>query len=200
MDSKLNELLSEIAHETAQGILAADEKSARAALEKIHASIESVLPVDGCTVTGAAKDEGTPVYRTPQHIIDFIYRVAKVPFADKADPELLDRIAWTHRLVPLKSGQKLKSDKRVAKTPQTIVFETTLQHGRKLSAQWSAKSTESNATAKLWDGDKHVAEITFFTNYQGMSWGRKITQHALKGLASRAGHKSRIRAKKREVA
>jgi len=101
------ELLSEISHETAKGILSGTEDAAQAALEKIHAAIASALPVDHHDGDGAAQDNGrarTPAapqeYRTPQHVLDFIAQVANVPFADMADPAFLTKIAEKFKLVP----------------------------------------------------------------------------------------------------
>jgi len=101
------ELLSEISHETAKGILSGTEDAAQAALEKIHAAIASALPVDHHDGEGAAQDDGrarTPAapqeYRTQQHVLDFIAKVANVPFADMADPAFLTKIAEKFKLVP----------------------------------------------------------------------------------------------------
>jgi len=116
MNSKMMELLSEISHETAKGILSGTEDAAQAALEKIHAAIASALPVDHGGASTASGDEASTArggeastarggavatgYRKPQHVLDFIAQVANVPFADMADPAFLTKIAEKFKLVP----------------------------------------------------------------------------------------------------
>lgn len=58
MNSKMMELLSEISHETAKGILSGTEDASQAALEKIHAAIASALPVDSRDGEGAVATHG----------------------------------------------------------------------------------------------------------------------------------------------
>ena len=86
--------------------------------------------------------------------------------------------------------------KRCAKTPETIVMQTTLPSGRCLSAEWLAESSDHRTQAFLYDDDKMVCRITFFDGYQSRSIGFKITKQALRGLVSKAGRMARWRANK----
>jgi len=122
-EKKIDAVIGEVIHIACQAELAADEQVKRQALGDIYDALASVLPVDHsrtgrAPTPGVATDrrdsagrEGTPgtvkdgkvvVYKTPQHILDFIAEIANVPFADMADPALLKGVAETHHLVPNK--------------------------------------------------------------------------------------------------
>lgn len=86
-----------------------------------------------------------------------------------------------------------KLEKRCAKTPQTIVFETIRPSGVKLSAEWEAEATGRSAQAFLYRDDKCVCQIRFFNDFQTRYVGRQITKQALNGLCSVVGHAARWR-------
>lgn len=86
---------------------------------------------------------------------------------------------------------------RVAKTPQTVVFDITLSTGRKVSAELEAEATDHQTQAFLYDGEKPVCQITFFNQYQSRSYSYKIVRKALNGLMSKVGHNRRVRANRK---
>ena len=88
----------------------------------------------------------------------------------------------------------------VAKTPQTVVFDIKLSSGRKISAELAAESTEHQAQAFIYDGDKPVCHIRFFNQYQTRSYSFPIVRRALNGLMSKVGHGSRYRANRKAKA
>ena len=87
-----------------------------------------------------------------------------------------------------------KAMPRVAKTPSTVVMQTTLHSGRVLSAELENESTTHGAQAYLYDGGNNVCMITFFNQYQGRQWTYPIVRRALNGLMAKAGKHSRHKA------
>lgn len=85
----------------------------------------------------------------------------------------------------------------VAKTPQTVVFDARLSSGRKLSAELEDESTEHQAQAYLYDGEKPVCHILFFNQYQTRRYSFPIVRRALNGLMSKVGHRSRNRSNRK---
>lgn len=102
---------------------------------------------------------------------------------------LVERFAQKTQLKPLV--------KRCAKTPETIVMQTTLPSGRCLSAEWLAESSDHRTQAFIYDDDKMVCRIEFFDGYQTRNIGFCIMKQAFRGLVSRAGHMGRLRANKK---
>lgn len=94
MNSKTNEILNDIIHTASQAILAEDEAVKRQALGDISCAIASLVPTESV------------VYRTPKHIVDFIYETCNVPFADQTDPAFLKKVAEKFKLVERSSELK----------------------------------------------------------------------------------------------
>ena len=88
-------------------------------------------------------------------------------------------------------------ERRIAKTPQTIVFETISPSGLKLSAEWEAEETCHGAQAFLYKDDKCVCQIRFFNTFQTRNVGSHITRGALYALTSLCGHAKRWRENKK---
>ena len=107
---------------------------------------------------------------------------------------------WLAELAKRLSGKKDRLqplDKRIAKTPQTIVFETIRPSGMRLSAEWEAESTCHGAQAYLYKEGKCVCRIEFLNEFQSRNVGRAITLMALKGLCSVVGRNAMKKANRK---